>query len=113
MGFCTPDQVKQIAARYLQDSGRGGFQTGTVSSTAPLKIRLNSKIEITDKSLYVTDAAIGLQLSVSQHGTAKLREPLKAGDGVLLLTQPRADGRQMYILLDRIQPYIPTREVSI
>lgn len=47
MGFCTPNQVKQIISKYLQDSGRGGYQTGVVSSVKPLKIRLNNKIEIT------------------------------------------------------------------
>lgn len=44
---------------------------------------------------------------------AVLRNPLKVGDGVLLITQPRADGRQMYILLDRIQKYSEKREVTV
>ena len=113
MGFCTPNQVKQIISKYLQDSGRGGYQTGVVSSVKPLKIRLNNKIEITEQSLYISDAAIGLSVKVGSYEKAVVRNPLKVGDGVLLITQPRADGRQMYILLDRIQKYSEKREVTV
>ena len=113
MGFCTPNQVKQIISKYLQDSGRGGYQTGVVSSVKPLKIRLNNKIEITEQSLYISDAAIGLSVKVGSYEKAVLRNPLKVGDGVLLITQPRADGRQMYILLDLIQKYREYLELTV
>jgi hypothetical protein len=112
-GFCTPDQVKQIIAKFLQDTGRGGHITGVVTSVSPLKVRINNKIEITEQSIYITDAAIGLKVTVPGSGTATLRQALQVNDAVLLGTQPRADGKQMYILLDRIQKYQPNREVSV
>jgi hypothetical protein len=111
-GFCTPNQVKQIIKRYLDDTGRGGYQRGEVTSVSPLKIKLNDKIEISEASIDVTDSAIGLHVSVPEHGTATLRDNLKIGDGVLLITQPRADGKQRYVLLDRMQPYTASRTVS-
>lgn len=112
-GFCTPNQVKQIIKKYLADTGRGGYQPGEVISVSPLKIRLNDKIVLSEQSIHVTDSAIGLKLNMPGGGTATLRDELKVGDSVLLLTQPRADGKQKYILLDRTQPYQSAREVSV
>lgn len=104
--FVTVDQCKRIIRAYLGHTGRGGFQTGTVSSTAPLKIRINDKLDLDSNDFYVTDNCIGLQQK-----DVIYRPPLKAGDGVLLLCRPAGSDGVKYILLDRIQPYKAVREV--
>nr|WP_319487235.1 DUF2577 family protein [uncultured Caproiciproducens sp.] len=105
--FVTVEQCKRIIQAYLDHTGRGGFQTGIVSSTAPLKIRISAKLELEEDDLYVTDNCIGLK-----KGSEIFRQSLKAGDGVLLLCRPGNRDGIKYILLDRIQPYKDTREVS-
>ncbi len=105
--FVDVYQCKRIIRAYLDHTGRGGFQTGTVSSVSPLKIKLSEKLELDADDLYISDNCIGLKL-----GDTVLRTPLKAGDGVLLLCRPAGMEGIKYILLDRIQPYQPIREVS-
>lgn len=101
------DQCKRIIRAYLDHTGRGGFQTGTVSSVSPLKVKLSEKLELESDDFYITDNCIGLQ-----HGDSVYRSPLKSGDGVLLLCRPAGNDGVKYILLDRIQPYKVVREVS-
>lgn len=108
--FTTVEQVKQIVTKMLSHSGRGGFCTGTVISTDPLRIRLSEKIALTAQDLYVTDSVIGLEGVHSFSGsTCVLRPPLKSGDGVLLLCRPSGLEGSKYILLDRIQKYTEKR----
>lgn len=104
--FVDVNQCKRIVGAYLDHTGRGGFQTGTVSSTAPLKIKLSEKLELDETDFYVTDNCIGLQ-----RGDTVYRPPLKNGDGVLLLCRPAGSDGVKYILLDRIQTYQTVREV--
>lgn len=99
-------QCKRIVGAYLDYTGRGGFETGTVSSTSPLRIRLNDKLELDSTDFYITDSCIGLK-----YGSTILRSPLKQGDGVLLLCRPAGKDGMKYILLDRIQTYISVREI--
>jgi hypothetical protein len=105
--FVDVNQCKRIIRAYLDHTGRGGFLTGTVSSTAPLKIRINDKLELDADDFYVTDSCIGLQ-----QGNVIYRPPLRAGEGVLLLCRPAGGDGVKYILLDRIQPYKAVREAS-
>lgn len=106
--FVTVEQCKKIIKAYLQNSGRGGFMTGTVASTSPLAITAGSKLEISAANTYVTDNCIGLKVN-----GVELRPPLKAGDGVLILCRPDNSGGVKYIVLDRIQPYKAVREVTL
>ncbi len=119
MGFVNVDQCKRLIKNYLDASGRGGFMTGVVTSTAPLCVMLENRLPLTAKNLYITDNCIGLTLDLKhKHGggtealtePVTLREPLAAGDGVLLLCRPGSSGQQ-YILLDRIRAYNNAREV--
>lgn len=133
--FVTVDQSKKIIEGYLKHSGRGGFMTGTVTGVAPLALQTEAGFPLTQADLYVTDSCIGLLLNLThthQHDdtetdgappTAKatqpalrdqvvLRRPLAPGDGVLLLCRPDRVGGVKYILIDRIQPYMVTREVD-
>lgn len=102
------DQCKRIIRAYLDHTGRGGFQTGTVSSVSPLKIRVSEKLELDADDLYIADSCVGLKV-----GGKVLRPQLKAGDGVLLICRPSSIDGIKYILFDRIQPYQAVREVSI
>lgn len=106
--FTTVDQVKQIIKNYLAGSGQGGFLTGTVESTAPLKIKCGQRLLIGAEHLYISDGCIGLRINGRQ-----LRPALKKGEGVLLLCRPNAGDGTRYILLDRIQPYTANREVTL
>lgn len=109
--FTTVEQVKTIISNYLASNGQGGFTTGTVQSTSPLVIQGGQRLEIKTDHLYITDSCIGLTLALPD-GKVVLREPLKKGDGVLLLSRPASGGNTKYILLDRIQPYQDSREVT-
>lgn len=106
--FVTVEQCKRIIQNYLQNSGRGGFRTGVVKSTNPLVINVGSKMELGAESLQITDNCIGLKVNGKE-----LRSPLKPGDGVLLLCRPDSVSGVIFIILDRIQPYTPIREVTL
>lgn len=116
----TVTQVQKIIGQYMQNSGRGGFITGTVESVSPLSVKAG-KLELGEESLYITDNCIGLIMNLKHDhddGSPELkdgvvlRDELKPGDGVLLLCRPdKVDGVK-YILLDRIQKYKPVREVD-
>jgi hypothetical protein len=95
-----------------------------VSSVSPLAITAG-KLELEASQLYITDSCIGLTINLAHShvygsGTTDtrlrdkvvLREPLKVGDGVLLLCRPESADGVKYIILDRIQPYINVREVT-
>lgn len=131
--FITVEQCKKIISNYLGHSGRGGFMTGVVTSTAPLAILAEDRLPITAADIYVTDSCIGLTLNLAHahkyedasssggstktsqsalQGGVTLRRPLQAGDGVLLLCRPDNIDGVKYILLDRIQPYTVARAVS-
>lgn len=119
--FLTVEQSKRVIANYMNHSGRGGFMTGTVLSIKPLEIRVEDRFNIKDRDIYITENCIGLIMHwkhLHKDDPEKLkndvivREPLKAGEGVLILCRPdRLDGVK-YILLDRIQPYKEKREVD-
>jgi hypothetical protein len=104
----TVEQCKRIIKAYLQNTGRGGFMTGTVSSTGPLTITAGSKLVINSDNAYFTDNCIGLKVNGKE-----LRPPLKNGDGVLILCRPDNAGGVKYIVIDRIQPYQSVREVTL
>lgn len=117
-------QAQRIISNYMQKSGRGSFITGTVASISPLTVQAG-KLSLDESQLYITDSCIGLVLHLEHSHTCGcgdsdrrlrdrvvLREPLKAGEGVLLLCRPDNVDGVKYILLDRIQPYINVREVS-
>ena len=106
--FVTVDQCKRIIRAFLDHTGRGGFLTGIVSSTAPLKIKVSEKLELDTNDLYATDNCIGLKANGKV-----LRPALKPGDGVLLLCRPGSIDGIKYILLDRIQAYTMERSVMI
>lgn len=110
--FVTVEQVKQIVNSLLDKQGRGGFLTGTVSSINPMKIRINSRLELSAASLYITDSCIGIDI-ISENGRGTVREPLKVGDGVLLLCRPATLDGTKYIILDRIQEYKEKRTVNV
>lgn len=108
--FTTVEQVKEIVTQMLTKTGRGGFLTGTVTSTGPLKIRVSPRLEIGEADLYITENCIGCTGIHSYTGaTCYIRDPLRSGDGVLLISRPSSIDGVKYILLDRIQPYKGTR----
>lgn len=121
-GLITTEQCKKIVSNYMSHRGQGGFMTGVVTSIAPLSVQVEDRLTITEESLYVTDSCIGLVLHPRHtHGGQPedlkedviLREPLKAGDAVLLICRPgQNDNGERYILLDKIQPYEEKREVD-
>lgn len=102
------EQCKRVVTKYLDYTGRGGFKVGTVISTSPLTVQLGPKIQLTGDQLYVTDSCTELQVNGQV-----LRPGIKSGDGVLLICRPGSGDTTQYILLDRIQPYTPGREVTI
>ena len=137
--FTTVEQAKQIITQMLNNSGRGGFITGTVSSITPLKIRINQRLELTERNIYITESCIGLTINLnhdhkyidkhcsggesgvtsdmvktekSLKDNVVLRKPLAIGDGVLLLCRPASEEGSKYILLDRIQPYVNKKEID-
>lgn len=119
--FTTVEQVKKIITNFLNNTGRGGFMTGVVSSISPLKIKAGARLEIPEENLYITDSCIGLVINLRhKHNYSEaalnngvvLREALQVGDGVLLLCRPRTVDGSKYIVLDRIQPYKSVREVD-
>lgn len=114
------DQVQKIISKHMQNSGRGGFITGTVASISPLTIKAG-KLELGTESLYITDNCIGLVMHLKHNhdgvpddlrDNVVLRPALKPGDGVLLLCRPGNVDGVKYIIIDRIQPYTPVREVT-
>ena len=104
------DQVQKIIGNYMQNSGRGGFITGAVKSVSPLAIEAG-KLQLSEGSLYITDNCIGLTVTIDGN-PVELRPALKPGDGVLLLCRPDNVDGVKYVLIDRIQKYISTREVD-
>lgn len=116
----TVTQVQKIIGNYLQNSGRGGFITGIVSSVSPLTIKSGDKLILKENNIYITDSCIGLKLNLkhTQGGEEKLqddiilRPPLKKGDGVLMISRPDTVDGVKYIIIDRIQPYQELREVD-
>lgn len=120
-GLITVEQCKRILKNYLDHSGRGGFLTGVVKSVAPLIINVDNRYDIGAGCLYVTENCIGLIMHFKhehEHVPERLqndvvvRRPLQPGDGVLLLCRPDSLDNVKYILLDRIQPYVVSREVD-
>lgn len=119
------DQVQKIMGNYMQNSGRGGFITGTVTALSPLTVQAG-KLTLDESQLYITDSCIGLAMHLEHSHTCPscgetdkrlrdfviLREAFKPGDGVLLLCRPDNVDGVKYIVLDRIQPYIELREVT-
>ena len=106
--FVTVDHCKKIIQAYLQNSGRGGFMTGTVASTSPFVVSVGTRLELNAANSYITDSCIGLKVNGQE-----LRAPLRPGDGVLILCRPDVSNGVKYIILDRIQTYKPVREVSM
>lgn len=106
--FVTIEQCKKIIEHYLSNSGRGGFMTGVVNSVSPLSISVGQRLVLDSDNAYITDSCIGLRIN-----GVEVRPALKAGDGVLILCRPGGAGGTNYIILDRIQPYVKEREVSV
>lgn len=106
--FVTVNQCKKVIMNYLDYTGRGGFRTGTVESTSPLRIKLNDKLVLDEDDFYTTDNCIGLKTNGKI-----LRPALKAGDGVLLIYRPGNLNGVKYILLDRIQSYTAERSITV
>ena len=95
----------------LKKTGRGGFLTGTITSIVPLKIQISQRLEITSTDLYITGNCIGCRgLHSHTGGICNIREPLKIGDGVLILSRLANQDGSKYILLDKIQPYKEMRD---
>lgn len=104
--FVDVNQCKRVIRAFLDHTGRGGFRTGTVESTSPLRIKLSDKLTLDEDDIYITDNCIGLKQASTVY-----RQPLRTNEGVLVLCRPSEGDGIKYILLDRIQPYKATREV--
>lgn len=121
--FTTVDQVKLIVKNMLHSITLPMLLIGTVSSTEPLRVRINQDIEIDEENIWVTKNVLGWSLNVDhqhQYTDASgagvetkmtdtkpsrqytLEEPLKPGDKVLLL---RNLGGQKYLLIDKVRSY--------
>lgn len=115
------DQVQRIIGAYMENSGRGGFMTGTVKSVEPLIINAGAKLVLEADDIYIADNCTELILKLRhKHDGGEeqlldkivLREGLKKGDGVLILTRPDNVDGVKYIIVDKIRKFTATREVS-
>ena len=85
--------IKQLA---LDAAEKGAdFCVGTVTKAAPLTIRLEEGLELTEAFLVLTEDV----LQAEETGSIQI-EGLQAGEAVALL---RADGGQQYLVLGRVR----------
>ncbi len=124
--------IQKIAAEVVQANVPAGVCIGQVTSTDPLKIMLESKLEITEDSLILTKNTCEWSVDMTvdhhtelasggsgdasyaphKHGylgkkTYLVHNGLATGDKVILL---REEGGQRFIVLDRV--YNPERGCS-
>lgn len=98
--------IKQLALDVAEVGA--DFCTGTVTQAAPLTIRPEAGMELTEPFLVLTEAVLDAEESGSiqiEGGSwrsyrLKRNRSLQAGEGVLLL---RAAGGQQYLVLGRAQ----------
>lgn len=77
--------MKKAAIEAVDSTKPTNIYFGSVESISPLKINVEQKMTLTKLQLILTERLT--------------KEPLKIGDGVILLRQ---QGGQKYIVLDRI-----------
>lgn len=114
------EAVKQAAIGAVLASKPFSLAFGLVTSTAPLKIRLDQRLELTAAQLVLTSSVrnhtaemtveheteeaqvqgTGHRHAYKGKKTFTVHGALRAGEHVLLL---RADGGQKYIVLDRME----------
>ena len=76
---------------------------GEVTSTQPLKIKVDNRFELTEIFLVLTSLVSDFNVTQVVNGnaeTVKLQMSLKKGERVILL---RVQGGQKYIVIDRIR----------
>lgn len=119
------ESVKRAAVEAVAASKPFSFITGKVTSAAPLKVRIDQKLELTEAQLILTNAVRDYTVTMTvdheteetsggsaeaafashKHAykgdkTYRVHLALKEGEHVLLL---RADGGQRFIILDRVE----------
>ncbi len=119
------ESVKRAAVEAVDANKPFSFVLGTVTGAAPLKIRVDQKLELTGVQLILTnavrdhtvqmtvdhntestaggsDAAAFASHSHAYKGTKlyTVHNALKLGESVIML---RADGGQKFIVLDRVE----------
>ena len=119
------NDIKRAAIEAVRAEKPFAFVLGTVTSTSPLKIKVDQKLELTAAQLILTNAVRDFTVhmtvdhqtesasggsgdaSFASHkhaykGTKAYRVhlALKAGEKVIML---RTDGGQKYVILDRVE----------
>ena len=92
--------IKQLA---LDAAEKGAdFCVGTVTKAAPLTIRLEEGLELTEAFLVLTEETGSIQIEGGSWRAYRLKRSraLQAGEAVALL---RADGGQQYLVLGRVR----------
>lgn len=95
--------IKQAAIEAVEASKPTKFIFGTVSSSQPLKIKIDQKITLTEEFLVlsrnVTDYETEEAIENGERRKVTVYNSLQTGEKVLLL---REQGGQSYVVLDRV-----------
>lgn len=115
------ESVKRAAVEAVLAGKPFAFVTGKVTSTSPLKVRVDQKLELTEAQLILTNAVrdftvnmtveheteetSGAAFASHKHAYTGLKSyrvhlALKEGEHVIML---RTDGGQKFIILDRVE----------
>jgi hypothetical protein len=96
------ENIKRAAIDAVNATMPSGVYYGTVISTSPLKISVESKMTLTDKQLVLSSLVqdFDVDITLGERRTCTLHFALKPKEKVMLI---RVQGGQQYIVLDRVR----------
>ena len=94
--------IKKISFETIEDKKPVNIMSGEVVSTLPLSIRVEQKLQLSEKMLIIPNSLTDYEITAEYAGefiTLRFLNALKTGDKVLLL---RMQGGQKFLILDKI-----------
>lgn len=92
-----------MCCETIEDKKPVNIMSGEVISTSPLTVRVEQKLQISEKMLIVPKNLTDYEITAEYSGEfikLKLLNAIKTGDKVLLL---RMQGGQKFLILDKIK----------
>ncbi|WP_438497178.1 DUF2577 domain-containing protein [Paenibacillus sp. IHBB 3054] len=92
------DAIKRAAKDAVDAAGPVVVHLGVVTKINPLRVLVDSRLELSEDFLIVPESLTELKVTVGNQDVV-IRKALAAGDKLLLI---RMQGGQRYVIMDRV-----------
>ncbi|WP_342480038.1 DUF2577 domain-containing protein [Paenibacillus sp. FSL L8-0340] len=92
------EAIKRAAMDAVDAAGPVVVQLGSVTKINPLRVLVDSRLELTEDFLIVSETLTEMKVTIGNQEIV-IRKPLAKGDKLLLI---RMQGGQRYVIMDRV-----------